>query len=84
MNPAQITIGLDLGDRRHTACVLDASGEILAEETLVNTRAALEVFSARFPAALLLLFGSAFLVAGIGAYRKRAIAAAEKKNERRA
>ena len=49
----KLTIGLDLGDRRHTACVLDASGDIVAEETLVNTRAALEVFSARYPAALI-------------------------------
>jgi hypothetical protein len=35
--PAEkLTIGLDLGYRRHHACVLDAAGEVLAEETLVN------------------------------------------------
>ena len=39
MNPtAELTIGLDLGDRRHTVRVLDASGEILAEEMITNTR----------------------------------------------
>ena len=44
MHPAdEITIGLDLGDRRHTVCVLNAAGEILAEETIANTRACLEV-----------------------------------------
>ena len=26
-----LTIGLDLGDRRHHVCVLDAAGEILAD-----------------------------------------------------
>ena len=36
-----------------TARVLDASSEILPEETIVNTRAALKVFSARFLAALI-------------------------------
>jgi hypothetical protein len=34
----KLTIGLDLGDRQHHACVLDAVGEILAEEVIVNTR----------------------------------------------
>ena len=29
-----ITIGLDLGDRKHAVCVLDAKGEILKQETL--------------------------------------------------
>ena len=46
-----LTIGLDLGDRRHHACVLDASGEILAEEAIVNTREVLTVFAARYPGA---------------------------------
>ena len=35
MNPTDnLTIGLDLGDRRHTACVLSPAGEILAEEKI--------------------------------------------------
>ena len=57
MNPTdnQLTIGLDLGDRRHTACVLDASGEILAEEVIVNTRECLAAFSARFPTATMVM-----------------------------
>ena len=52
MNPTDnITIGLDLGDRRHTVCVLSAGGDIVTEATIVNTRACLEAFAARFPAA---------------------------------
>ena len=38
-------VGTDLGDRRHHACVLDAAGEILAEEAIVNTREVLTAFS---------------------------------------
>ena len=32
-----ITIGLDLGDRKHAVCVLDAKGEILKQESITNT-----------------------------------------------
>jgi transposase len=46
-----LTIGLDLGDRRHHACVLDEAGEILAEEVIVNTREVLTAFCARYPGA---------------------------------
>lgn len=38
MNSNELTIGLDLGDRRHHGCVLSTSGEILAEEVIPNTR----------------------------------------------
>lgn len=48
---ANVTLGLDLGDRRHSYCVLDHEGEILAEDQLVNTRECLEALSRRFPAA---------------------------------
>lgn len=34
MNPQSLTIGIDLGDRRHHVCVLDAAGEIVAEEVI--------------------------------------------------
>ena len=37
-NKTQITIGLDLGDRRHTYCVLDEAGKMAREGTLGNTR----------------------------------------------
>ena len=60
MNPttsstAPVTIGLDLGDRRHSACVLNAGGDIVTEETIVNTRECLAAFSARFPAATIVV-----------------------------
>jgi transposase len=51
MNTKLLTIGLDLGDRRHHACVLDGAGEILAEEALVNTREVVTAFGARYPGA---------------------------------
>ena len=37
-NMKQITIGLDLGDRRHTYCVLDEAGKMAREGSLGNTR----------------------------------------------
>ena len=43
-----LTIGLDLGDRRHHACVLSAAGEILAEDVIVNTREVLSAYCARY------------------------------------
>jgi transposase len=51
----KLTIGLDLGDRRHHACVLDAAGEIVAEEAIVNTREVLTVFCARYPGATVIM-----------------------------
>jgi transposase len=51
----KLTVGLDLGDRRHHACVLDASGEILAEEVIVNTREVLTAFCARYPGATVIM-----------------------------
>lgn len=51
----KLTIGLDLGDRRHHACVLDAAGEILAEEAIANTREVLTAFCARYPGATVVM-----------------------------
>ncbi len=50
-----LTVGLDLGDRRHTVCVLNASGDIVTAEAIVNTRECLEAFSVRFPAATMVM-----------------------------
>jgi transposase len=55
MTTQNITIGLDLGDRHHHVCVLDAAGEILAREGIVNTREVLTVFCARYPGALIVM-----------------------------
>ena len=44
-----------VGDRRHTVCVLSAGGDIVIEETIVNTRECLQAFSARFPTATIVM-----------------------------
>lgn len=46
---------MDLGDRRHTVCVLNETGDIVAEEQLPNTHACLAAFGARFPGATMIM-----------------------------
>ena len=48
----EITIGLDLGDRRHRFCVLDGVGGIMEEGSVPNDRGALGELSNRYPGAL--------------------------------
>jgi len=48
--PGGFTLGLDLGDRRHHVCVLDAAGQIVREGSLTNTRPAKGAASSRRPA----------------------------------
>jgi hypothetical protein len=50
-----ITIGIDLGDRKHAVCVLNAKGEILKQESITNTRASLTALSRRYPVALIVM-----------------------------
>ena len=45
------TIGIDLGDAKHTICVLDASGEAVDRRTVANTRAGLERLAKKYPGA---------------------------------
>src|ERR1035438_3395572 len=49
------TLGLDLGDRAHHVCVLDATGQIVREASLPNTRPALAQLLADFPRATVAL-----------------------------
>jgi len=49
------TVGLDLGDRKHAVCVLDANGEILKQESITNTRPSLTALSRRHPGALMVM-----------------------------
>ncbi len=51
-NDGEITIGLDLGDRRHRFCVLDGAGGIREEGSVPNDRGALGELSNRYPGAL--------------------------------
>ena len=50
-----ITIGIDLGDRKHAVCVLDAKGKVLVQETVANTRPALTALSRRHRRALVVM-----------------------------
>src|SRR6476620_5122529 len=50
-NKTQITIGLDLGDRRHTYCVLDEAGKMAKEGSFGNTRAQLATVARSYPGA---------------------------------
>lgn len=52
-NPAipAITVGIDLGDKKHAICVLDAGGEIIEERTITNHRESLRRLSAKYPGA---------------------------------
>jgi transposase len=54
-NQTGLTIGIDLGDRRHTVCVLNAAGDIVAEEVVANTREVLAAFSERYRGATIVL-----------------------------
>ena len=49
------TLGLDLGDRSHYVCVLDATGQILHEGPLLNERVALALLLTQYPAATVAL-----------------------------
>lgn len=53
--PSRFTLGLDLGDRRHHVCVLDAAGQIVREGALPNTRPALAKLLADYPHATVAL-----------------------------
>ena len=55
MKTNKLTIGLDLGDRQHTYCVLNAAGEIVAEAAITNTREVIAAFSARYPKATIIM-----------------------------
>jgi transposase len=46
-----ITIGLDLGDKKHAICVLNVEGEIVEERTISNHREALRRLSLKYPGA---------------------------------
>ena len=43
-----MTIGIDLGDRLHAACVLSAAGDILVETEVINTGECLTTFATRY------------------------------------
>ena len=46
LRKAQATIGLDLGDKRHTFCVLDTRGEVVNKGSMRNERTSLQSWQA--------------------------------------
>jgi transposase len=51
----KVTIGLDLGDRRHRFCVLGCDGEVVEEGSLLNERVQLSGLVGRYPGALVVM-----------------------------
>src|SRR5687768_7756315 len=50
-----VTVGLDLGDKKHSVCVLDAAGAVLCRERISNERMALRALAAAWPGALFVM-----------------------------
>ncbi len=44
-----ITIGLDLGDKKHAICVIDQTGAIIDERTITNHQESLRRLSQKYP-----------------------------------
>lgn len=42
---SQVTIGLDLGDRKHSYCVVNDKGETIKEGSVINARERLSVWA---------------------------------------
>jgi transposase len=55
LRKARVTIGLDLGDKRHAFCVLDRCGEILKKGSLQNERNELAKLASAYPGALVVM-----------------------------
>jgi transposase len=49
---SEVTIGLDLGDRRHRFCALDERGEVVEEGSICNERDSLRKLAGRYHGAL--------------------------------
>lgn len=52
---SSMTIGLDLGDKKHAYCVLEAYGKVLKKESITNDRAALKQLTSEWPEALMVM-----------------------------
>jgi transposase len=52
---SKITVGLDLGDRRHRFCALGSKGEVVEEGTIANERRALAKLTLRYRGALAIM-----------------------------
>ncbi|MGI9239959.1 MAG: IS110 family transposase [Verrucomicrobiales bacterium] len=50
-----VTIGIDMGDRGHYICAIDADGEIIDERKITNTRESLRRLSKKYPGARIVI-----------------------------
>lgn len=50
-----VVIGLDLGDKKHSCCVLDTQGKVLKKEIVTNDRPALKQLAADWPGVLIVM-----------------------------
>src|SRR4029077_4312170 len=55
LRKAQATIGLDLGDKRHTFCVLDTRGEVVNKGSMRNERNEFAKLASAYPGALVVM-----------------------------
>ena len=51
----EVTIGIDMGDRKHAICAINAEGEIFDERTITNTRESLRRLSKKHPGARIII-----------------------------
>jgi transposase len=51
----RITIGIDMGDKKHIICILDAAGEVIKRTTVANTSDALKKYFSKFGPSLIAL-----------------------------
>ena len=49
------TIGMDLGDKKHEVCVLDADGKVIVREQITNTQESLKKFFKDYKGALVVM-----------------------------
>ncbi len=54
-NSSTTTLGIDLGDRKHSICVLGADGKVLGESTITNSRESMARLSKKHPGALVVM-----------------------------
>jgi transposase len=52
---SKYTIGIDLGDKKHAVCVIDANGKIVAERPIANCRESLQQLSEKYPGAKMVM-----------------------------
>jgi transposase len=50
-----VTVGIDLGDKKHAICVLNREGEIVDERTITNHRESFRRLSKKYPEALMVM-----------------------------